>query len=163
MVRVYGVGAGALSFRLEQADSDQHQIFVERKTHHEDWTGEKYAPYPAICYRPQLSRSVKARFSLKEGQINPFIKGELPISEIIDPMIKKGRKSMKELEAIRSLATEVQQKIRQQSLVPVMRTFYNRYVYALKLTKPAQSIPERLSKYQGMLEFEYRSILISHW
>lgn len=163
MVRIYGVGSGALSFRLQKRGVDQYQIFVERKTHHEDWTGEKYAPLPAICCRPQLFRSVKARFSLKEGQINPFIRGELPISEIIDPMIKKGRKSMKELGAIRSLATEVQQKIRQQSLVPVMRTFYNRYVYAWKLTKPAQSVPERLFKYRGMLESEYRSILISRW
>ncbi len=37
-----------------------HQIFVERKTHREDWTGEK---------------SVKARFPLKEHLINDFLRG----------------------------------------------------------------------------------------
>ena len=54
---------GAEAIRLRWYGGMQNEtIFVERKTHREDWTGEK---------------SVKARFSMKEKNVNSYMKGDL--------------------------------------------------------------------------------------
>lgn len=53
---------GAEAIRLRwYGGMKSEQIFVERKTHREDWTGEK---------------SVKARFALKEKKVNSFLTGD---------------------------------------------------------------------------------------
>lgn len=70
-----------------------HQIFVERKTHREDWTGEK---------------SVKARFPIKEDKVNAFIKGEYTMDAEFDELVRKGKKSTAEVENMKQLANEVQ-------------------------------------------------------
>ena len=54
------------------------KIFVERKTHREDWTGEK---------------SVKARFPIKEENVNAFLRGEYTMDEEFRPLVKKGKKT----------------------------------------------------------------------
>src|SRR5580698_2532534 len=54
------------------------QIFVERKTHREDWTGEK---------------SVKARFPIKEKNVNDFMKGKFTVDQVFEKMRKEGKKS----------------------------------------------------------------------
>ena len=46
-------------------------IFIERKTHREDWTGEK---------------SVKARFSLKEKHVNDYLSGKMKPAQIFERM-----------------------------------------------------------------------------
>src|ERR1700755_2459590 len=46
-------------------------IFIERKTHREDWTGEK---------------SVKARFALKEKYVNDFLAGKITAKHVFDKM-----------------------------------------------------------------------------
>jgi len=69
------------------------QIFVERKTHREDWTGEK---------------SVKARFPLKEHLINPFLRGEYTVDTDFQQLVAKGKKSQQEVDSMIQLANEVQ-------------------------------------------------------
>lgn len=94
-------------------------IFVERKTHREDWTGEK---------------SVKARFPIKEHLVNAFLRGEYTMDEEFQELVKKGKKGKKKQEEVDSmiqLANEVQYAILTKKLRPVMRTFYNRTAFQL--------------------------------
>lgn len=91
-------------------------IFVERKTHREDWTGEK---------------SVKARFALKEKYVNSFLKGEYTVEQAFAKMRKEGKKSIKEIESLEALATEVQYFMLKKKLRPVVRSFYNRTAFQL--------------------------------
>ena len=69
------------------------QIFVERKTHREDWTGEK---------------SVKARFPIKEENVNEFLRGEYTMDEEFRQLVKKGKKTEQEVESMIQLANDVQ-------------------------------------------------------
>ncbi|GAV51085.1 hypothetical protein ZYGR_0AD02680 [Zygosaccharomyces rouxii] len=91
-------------------------IFLERKTHREDWTGEK---------------SVKARFSLKERHVNDFLKGKYTVDQAFAKMHKEGKKSLKEIENLEALATEIQYTMLKKRLRPVVRTFYNRTAFQL--------------------------------
>jgi len=80
-----------------------HQIFVERKTHREDWTGEK---------------SVKARFPLKEHQVNPFLRGEYTVDADFQQLVQKGKKTQAEVDSMIQLANEVQYAILTKELKP---------------------------------------------
>ncbi|EAU85368.2 vacuolar transporter chaperone 4 [Coprinopsis cinerea okayama7 len=108
---------GAEAIRLRwYGDVDNKQIFVERKTHREDWTGEK---------------SVKARFPLKEHLVNPFLRGEYTVDEDFQELVKKGKKTQQEVDSMIQLASEVQYAVLTKKLVPVMRSFYNRTAFQL--------------------------------
>ncbi|TFK27790.1 SPX-domain-containing protein [Coprinopsis marcescibilis] len=108
---------GAEAVRLRwYGDVDNKQIFVERKTHREDWTGEK---------------SVKARFPLKEHQVNRFLRGEYTVDADFQDLVKKGKKSQQEVDSMIQLANEVQYAILTKKLVPVVRSFYNRTAFQL--------------------------------
>ncbi|KAF9267912.1 SPX-domain-containing protein [Marasmius fiardii PR-910] len=108
---------GAEAIRLRwYGDMDVKTIFVERKTHREDWTGEK---------------SVKARFPLKEHLVNPFLRGEYTVDEDFQELVKKGKKTQQEVDSMIQLANEVQYAVLTKKLVPVMRTFYNRTAFQL--------------------------------
>ncbi|QLG74446.1 hypothetical protein HG535_0G03290 [Zygotorulaspora mrakii] len=91
-------------------------IFVERKTHREDWTGEK---------------SVKARFALKERYINEFMHGKYTVQQAFAKMRKEGKKSIKEIENLEALAVEIQYTMLKKKLRPVVRSFYNRTAFQL--------------------------------
>lgn len=91
-------------------------IFVERKTHREDWTGEK---------------SVKARFALKERYVNEFMKGKYTVQQAFAKMRKAGKKSPEEIESLEALATEIQYTVLKKKLRPVVRSFYNRTAFQL--------------------------------
>lgn len=80
-----------------------HKIFVERKTHREDWTGEK---------------SVKARFPLKEHLINPFLRGEYTVDADFQQLVAKGKKTQQEVDTMIQLANEVQYAILTKGLGP---------------------------------------------
>ena len=54
------------------------KIFVERKTHREDWTGEK---------------SVKARFPIKEHLVNAFLRGEYTMDEEFQQLVQEKLKA----------------------------------------------------------------------
>ena len=79
------------------------KIFVERKTHREDWTGEK---------------SVKARFNINEAKCNDFISGRLTMDEEFDDLVKRGKKTVKEAENMKQLANEIQYAILTRKLKP---------------------------------------------
>lgn len=91
-------------------------IFVERKTHREDWTGEK---------------SVKARFALKERNVNDFASGKYTVEQAFAKMRKDGNKSIKEIENLEALAIEIQYTMLKKKLRPVVRSFYNRTAFQL--------------------------------
>lgn len=108
---------GAEAIRLRwYGGMDNKTIFVERKTHREDWTGEK---------------SVKARFPIKEEQVNAFMRGEFRMNDTFEEMRKKGKKSDKDIDAMIQLASEVQYAVLSRKLQPVMRSFYNRTAFQL--------------------------------
>lgn len=108
---------GAEAVRLRwYGGMETQQIFVERKTHREDWTGEK---------------SVKARFALKEKNVNAFLKGEFTVDQAFEKMRKEGRKSIAEIESLEALARECQYTTIAKRLEPVVRSFYNRTAFQL--------------------------------
>ena len=108
---------GAEAIRLRwYGGMDIETIFIERKTHREDWTGEQ---------------SVKARFSLKEKNVNAFLAGKMTVEEAFAKMRKDGKKGIKEIEDLEQLAREIQYRVVTRSLVPVTRSFYHRTAFQL--------------------------------
>lgn len=108
---------GAEAIRLRwYGGMKSDQIFVERKTHREDWTGEK---------------SVKARFALKEKKVNSFMTGDFTATQAFEKARKDGKKSPKEIDNLESLAKEVQYAVLKNKYRPVMRSFYNRTAFQL--------------------------------
>lgn len=108
---------GAEAIRLRwYGGMENETIFVERKTHREDWTGEK---------------SVKARFTLKEKNVNAFMTGKFTVEDAFAKMRKEGKKSIKEIEDLEQLAREIQYRVITRRLVPVTRSFYHRTAFQL--------------------------------
>jgi hypothetical protein len=97
-------------------DVDTETIFVERKTHREDWTGEK---------------SVKARFSLKEKNMNVYLSGKMLPEAIFEKARKEGKKPAKQIDEDERLAKEIQYSVLKHGYVPVCRSFYNRTAFQL--------------------------------
>ncbi|KAM0332558.1 hypothetical protein ACHAQA_002842 [Verticillium albo-atrum] len=108
---------GAEAIRLRWYGGMQSEnIFVERKTHREDWTGEK---------------SVKARFSVKEKNVNAYMRGELLPAAIFEKARKEGKKPTKQIDEDQRLAAEVQYSCLKKGYQPVCRSFYNRTAFQL--------------------------------
>ena len=108
---------GAEAIRLRwYGGMENETIFLERKTHREDWTGEK---------------SVKARFTLKEKHVNAFMKGDYTVDEAFAKMKKEGKKSQKEIDDLMQLAREFQFRVVTRKLVPITRSFYHRTAFQL--------------------------------
>ncbi|KAK2762846.1 vacuolar transporter chaperone [Arachnomyces sp. PD_36] len=108
---------GAEAIRLRwYGGMENDQIFVERKTHREDWTGEK---------------SVKARFPIKEKYVNAFMAGRMTVESVFDKARKDGKKSPKQIEDWEQLAREIQYRVVTRKLVPVTRSFYHRTAFQL--------------------------------
>ncbi|KAJ5888662.1 hypothetical protein N7495_008703 [Penicillium taxi] len=108
---------GAEAIRLRwYGGMESDQIFVERKTHREDWTGEK---------------SVKARFVLKEKNVNAYLEGRMTVEQIFEKMRKEGKKSEAEIDDLEQLAREIQYRVLTRRLEPVTRTFYHRTAFQL--------------------------------
>jgi SPX domain protein involved in polyphosphate accumulation len=103
----------AMALRLRWYGTSPNFIFFERKTHHEDWTGEK---------------SVKERFGVKEKYVNRFLAGEWKLDEQVAKMQAKG-KSQKEIDYQLNLAKEIQESVLARKLQPAVRTFYNRTAF----------------------------------
>ena len=108
---------GAEAIRLRwYGGMDSDTIFVERKTHREDWTGEK---------------SVKARFSLKEKNVNAFLRGDMTTTQVFEKARRESKKSVEEINDLEQLAKEIQFRVIDRNLVPVCRSFYNRTAFQL--------------------------------
>ncbi|KAF2711572.1 SPX-domain-containing protein [Pleomassaria siparia CBS 279.74] len=108
---------GAEAIRLRwYGGMNSETIFVERKTHREDWTGEE---------------SVKARFKLKEKNINAYLRGELTPEKIFEKERKDKKRSEKDIAADEQLAREIQYRVLTRELQPVTRSFYHRTAFQL--------------------------------
>ncbi|OAX77108.1 hypothetical protein ACJ72_08597, partial [Emergomyces africanus] len=108
---------GAEAIRLRwYGGMENDQIFVERKTHREDWTGEK---------------SVKARFPIKEKYVNAFMSGAMTVESIFEKARKDGKKSEQQIADWEQLAREVQYRVITRKLEPVTRSFYHRTAFQL--------------------------------
>ncbi|KAI1812991.1 SPX-domain-containing protein [Poronia punctata] len=108
---------GAEAIRLRWYGGMQNDtIFVERKTHREDWTGEK---------------SVKARFSMKEKNVNAFMRGDLLPEALFEKARKDRKKPEKAIAEDERLAKEVQYSVLKNGYRPVCRSFYNRTAFQL--------------------------------
>ncbi|KAL2270222.1 hypothetical protein VTJ83DRAFT_2406 [Remersonia thermophila] len=108
---------GAEAIRLRwYGGMKSETVFVERKTHREDWTGEK---------------SVKARFSLKEKNVNAYLRGELLPPAIFEKARKEGKKSEKAIAEDERLAREIQWSVLKKGYRPVCRSFYHRTAFQL--------------------------------
>lgn len=108
---------GAEAIRLRwYGGMDTKQIFVERKTHREDWTGEK---------------SVKARFPVLEQHVNGYLDGSYTMDDTFEALRASGKKTDKEVDSMLQLSHEVQDAILTRKLEPVMRSFYNRTAFQL--------------------------------
>ncbi|TPX31027.1 hypothetical protein SmJEL517_g05569 [Synchytrium microbalum] len=108
-------GAEAIRIRW-YGNMDQQEIFVERKTHREDWTGES---------------SVKSRFSIKEKYVNAFLDGTHTLDKTIAKARERKQKSEKELDEMATLSAEIQSSVVKRKLHPMVRTFYNRTAFQL--------------------------------
>lgn len=108
---------GAEAIRLRwYGGMDTETVFIERKTHREDWTGEE---------------SVKARFKLKEKNVNAYLRGELTPEKIFEKERREGRRSEEAIASDEQLAREIQYRILTRNLVPVTRSFYHRTAFQL--------------------------------
>lgn len=86
-----------------RGNADFLQIFIERKTHREDWTGEK---------------SVKARFPIKEHLVNAFLRGEYIMDDEFQALVTRGKKTQEEVDVMIQLANEVQYSVITKKLQP---------------------------------------------
>ncbi|KAK6842052.1 SPX-domain-containing protein [Apiospora arundinis] len=108
---------GAEAIRLRwYGGMKNDQIFVERKTHREDWTGEQ---------------SVKARFNVKEKNVNSYMRGDLLPTALFEKARKEGKKQEKQIAEEERLAQEVQYSVLKKGYKPVCRSFYNRTAFQL--------------------------------
>jgi hypothetical protein len=108
-------GAEAIRLRWYGGMSSD-TIFIERKTHREDWTGEK---------------SVKARFALKEKHVNDYLSGKMKPAQIFERMRRDKKKPDSEINDLERLAAEIQYRVLSRKLVPVVRSFYHRTAFQL--------------------------------
>ncbi len=108
-------GAEAIRMRW-YGDVDTETIFVERKTHREDWTGEK---------------SVKARFNIKEKNLNAYLRGDLLPEALFEKARKDAKKPAKAIDEDERLAKEIQYSVLTKGYKPVCRSFYNRTAFQL--------------------------------
>jgi len=108
-------GAEAIRIRWYGGMSTE-TAFIERKTHREDWTGEE---------------SVKARFKLKEKNVNAYLRGELMPEQIFEKERREHKRSEEDIASDEQLAREIQYRVLTRNLVPVTRSFYHRTAFQL--------------------------------
>lgn len=108
---------GAIAIRIRWYGSDEPQeVYVERKVHREDWTGEV---------------SVKTRFLLKEKHVADYLAGRYTAADLMDKMRKDPANKEDDIQAAGKLAEEIQETILRMGLKPKIRTFYNRTAFQL--------------------------------
>ena len=91
---------------------------------------------------------MKARFSMKEKNVNAFLEGRLTVEQVFEKMWQDGKKGQKEIANLEQLAREIQYSVLTRQLKPgmpeqrniadvvylhyiVTRTFYNRTAFQL--------------------------------
>tara|TARA_B110001452_G_C15220302_1_gene423038 strand:- start:179 stop:1450 length:1272 start_codon:yes stop_codon:yes gene_type:complete len=107
-------GAIALRIRWYGAEDGIRTVFVERKTHREDWWGDGAA-------------SAKERFPLREEDVVPFLEGRFTPADVAQYLHDTNFRG--DAEAAMVLAAEVQRAATEQRLRPAMRTHYMRTAF----------------------------------
>lgn len=87
---------------------------MERKTHHEQWTGQ---------------RSVKDRFELGRSRVASFFAGDLDVKEEMLKQGRDGKLKPADLENMTQLAQAYQSTSIQRQLRPRLRTVYHRTAF----------------------------------
>lgn len=108
-------GAEAIRIRWYGSD-DPQEVYVERKVHREDWTGEV---------------SVKTRFLLKEKHVADYLAGTYTADDLVAKLRKDPRHRPEDVDAMGTLAHEIQAAVLARGLKPKVRTFYNRTAFQL--------------------------------
>lgn len=107
-------GAIAIRIRWYGQEEGIQQVYIERKTHREDWWGDGDA-------------SAKERFPLAEKLVAPFLEGRLTPEQVGEAL--RASKFKGDLDAAVQLSREVQCAVRQHGLRPAMRTHYMRTAF----------------------------------
>ncbi|KAJ1553810.1 vacuolar transporter chaperone [Cladochytrium tenue] len=105
-----------LRFRWYGKRGETDEVWVERKTHHEDWTG---------------SRSIKERFPIKEKHLNAYLEGRYDIRHTTNRLRAEKKKKPKDIDDMEKLADDVQRLVLKKKLRPLIRTSYNRTAFQL--------------------------------
>ncbi|KAJ2959451.1 hypothetical protein NQZ79_g5094 [Umbelopsis isabellina] len=108
-------GAEAIRFRW-YGPYETPNIFIERKTHHASWLN---------------GASIKDRFPLKEGKVNSYVAGDHTPETIINDMKEKGITDEETINNVNFISTGIQNSIKEKSLSPICRVFYNRTAFQL--------------------------------
>jgi hypothetical protein len=74
---------------------------------------------------------VKARFKLKEKNVNAYLRGELRPEQVFEKERKEQKRPEKDIASDEQLAREIQYRVLTRSLVPVTRSFYHRTAFQL--------------------------------
>eukprot|EP00908_Phaeocystis_cordata_P025767 Transcript_8248.p1 GENE.Transcript_8248~~Transcript_8248.p1 ORF type:complete len:654 (-),score=272.56 Transcript_8248:1137-3098(-) len=107
-------GAIALRIRWYGKEDSLRTVYVERKTHREDWWGDGDA-------------SAKERFPLAEDQVMPFLQGRLSPDDVGAQL--RAAHFRGDVEEAVTLAREIQTAVHQLGLRPAMRTHYMRTAF----------------------------------
>jgi SPX domain protein involved in polyphosphate accumulation len=136
-------GARLVRFRWygPNEGSPDQEIFIERKVHHESWFDEA---------------SSKDRFVVKQKDVFKLMKNQYDLSEHFRALTeenKKKKKNLQPVDAMKSLALEVDEFIRDYSMQPFIRTCYYRCAFQLSTSNDVRiSLDTQMS-----LINEYRS------
>uniref|UniRef100_A0A7S4F3S0 SPX domain-containing protein n=1 Tax=Chrysotila carterae TaxID=13221 RepID=A0A7S4F3S0_CHRCT len=90
------------------------EVFVERKTHHENWSGEK---------------STKERLGLSTDQVPDFLGGNLKMDKQLDALAISGKETPEVVDKLKTLSAEVQNSINKLELKPCVRSVYQRSAF----------------------------------
>eukprot|EP00744_Colponema_vietnamica_P007778 GILI01011149.1.p1 GENE.GILI01011149.1~~GILI01011149.1.p1 ORF type:complete len:736 (+),score=270.77 GILI01011149.1:82-2289(+) len=126
-------GAELIRFRWygENDGSDDKEVYIERKTHHESWV---------------LEDSVKERFKIKQMHVLPFMEGTYSLDKKVEKMKEKNKKKEKEFDTMLKLSKDIQQSLLSKKLKPMVRTTYLRAAFQLSSSNDVRiSLDTRLS------------------
>jgi len=106
---------GATLIRIRWYGTFGKSVFVEQKTHHEQWVDQP---------------SVKERFQLDSDLVKAYLEGTFKYEELIPRLKKKGTPET-QIASNWALANEVQHNVLSKKLHPVIRTVYLRTAFQL--------------------------------
>lgn len=125
-----------------EGDPNQ-EIFVERKTHHESWTGEK---------------SSKERFSIPQKKVFEFMKGKLDMDEWARKESRKEKRSVedKKYRNMLRLGHEIQDLIMREKLQPIVSYWFTLSVHLFDVYKLIEIVMvDIVLSIRIFLEFKY--------
>jgi len=107
-------GARLYRLRWYGLSPEGSDVFVERKTHHEDWTGE---------------RSSKERFAIPAAAAAGVLSGSIDLASEVDRQVTRGELSEKDAAKALDLGAAVIGCVTKEKLSPCVRTVYQRLAF----------------------------------